>query len=80
MAPKIKDKKKVPVYCYQCVAGPDLMKRIMFHVYWTGMCRYLTLRIFLKHFDRPIVDFFIAYILQVGLFGGICLALILICI
>ena len=25
MAPKIKDKKKVPVYCYQCVAGPDLM-------------------------------------------------------
>ena len=26
MAPKIKDRKKVPVYCYQCVAGPDLMR------------------------------------------------------
>ena len=26
MPPKIKDRKKVPVYCYQCVAGPDLMK------------------------------------------------------
>ena len=26
MATKIKDRKKVPVYCYQCVAGPDLMK------------------------------------------------------
>ncbi|MCY4548678.1 MAG: molybdopterin-dependent oxidoreductase [Defluviicoccus sp.] len=25
-APKIADRKKVPVYCYQCVAGPDLMK------------------------------------------------------
>ena len=23
---KIADKRKVPVYCYQCVAGPDLMK------------------------------------------------------
>jgi phenylacetyl-CoA:acceptor oxidoreductase len=26
MPPRIKDRKKVPVYCYQCVAGPDLMK------------------------------------------------------
>ena len=25
-APKIAEKKKVPVYCYQCVAGPDLLK------------------------------------------------------
>ena len=26
MPPRIKDRKKVPVYCYQCVAGPDLMR------------------------------------------------------
>ncbi len=26
MAARIRDRKKVPVYCYQCVAGPDLMK------------------------------------------------------
>ncbi len=26
MPPRIKDRKKVPVYCYQCVAGPDLMQ------------------------------------------------------
>ena len=26
MPPKIKDRKRVPVYCYQCVAGPDLMQ------------------------------------------------------
>ena len=26
MAPEIKNRKKVPVYCYQCVAGPDLMR------------------------------------------------------
>jgi hypothetical protein len=45
-------------------------------VYWTGMCRYLILRIFLKYFDRPIIEFFIAYILQVVVFGGICLALV----
>ena len=25
-APRIAEKKKVPVYCYQCVAGPDLLK------------------------------------------------------
>ncbi len=25
-APRIADRKKVPVYCYQCVAGPDLLK------------------------------------------------------
>ena len=24
--PRIADRKKVPVYCYQCVAGPDLLK------------------------------------------------------
>ena len=24
--PRISEKKKVPVYCYQCVAGPDLLK------------------------------------------------------
>ena len=26
MASKLKDRKTVPVYCYQCVAGPDLMR------------------------------------------------------
>ncbi len=26
MASRIKDRKTVPVYCYQCVAGPDLMR------------------------------------------------------
>ncbi len=26
MSAKIKDKTKVPVYCYQCVSGPDLMR------------------------------------------------------
>ncbi len=26
MPPAIKERKKVPVYCYQCVAGPDLMQ------------------------------------------------------
>ncbi|MDE0175734.1 MAG: molybdopterin-dependent oxidoreductase, partial [Defluviicoccus sp.] len=25
-APRIAERKKVPVYCYQCVAGPDLLK------------------------------------------------------
>ncbi len=26
MAVKIRDKKKVPIFCYQCVSGPDLMQ------------------------------------------------------
>ena len=26
MPPKIKERRRVPVYCYQCVAGPDLMQ------------------------------------------------------
>ena len=26
MASRLKDRKTVPVYCYQCVAGPDLMR------------------------------------------------------
>lgn len=26
MGVKIKDKKKIPMFCYQCVAGPDLMR------------------------------------------------------